>query len=66
MLSAAQGIDLALPDGPARLGHAHIPRVRRDPQDVSDLAHDRPTSPDIEALAGLIRSGAVAAGRRYA
>lgn len=56
LMTAAQGVDLR-PDGPARLGrgtsvvHAHV-RER-----VAHFAHDRPLSPDIEQLNGLILGG---------
>jgi histidine ammonia-lyase len=58
-LTAAQAVDLR-EDGPARLGvggaatYAVVRRV------VPFLEHDRPTTPDIEALAELIHSGALA------
>jgi histidine ammonia-lyase len=56
LLAAAQAIDLR-PDGPARLGHGTSRAYAEIRKHVSYLAHDRPTSPDIEALAHLIRSG---------
>ncbi len=58
-LTAAQAIDLR-EDGPARLAAgaaAAYAAVRRIAQ---FLEHDRPTAPDIEALAELIRSGSLA------
>ncbi len=56
LLTAAQAIDLR-PDGPARLGRGTSGAYAEIRKHASYLAHDRPTSPDIEALAGLIRSG---------
>ena len=58
LLAAAQAIDLR-PDGPVRLGHGTSRAYAEIRRHASYLAHDRPTSPDIEALTGLIRSGAL-------
>ena len=58
LLAAAQAIDLR-PDGPARLGHGTSHAYAEIRRHASYLAHDRPTSPDIEALTRLIRSGAL-------
>ena len=58
LLTAAQAIDLR-PDGPARLGHGTSRAYAEIRKHASYLAHDRPTSPDIEALTDLIRSGAI-------
>ena len=58
LLTAAQAIDLR-PDGPARLGHGTSRAYAEIRKHASYLAHDRPTSPDIEALTRLIRSGAL-------
>ena len=58
LLTAAQAIDLR-PDGPARLGHGTSRAYAEVRKHASYLAHDRPTSPDIEALTDLIRSGAL-------
>jgi histidine ammonia-lyase len=58
LLTAAQAIDLR-PDGPARLGHGTCRAYAEIRKHASYLAHDRPTSPDIEALTRLIRSGAL-------
>ncbi|MGE5601484.1 MAG: histidine ammonia-lyase [Nitrososphaerales archaeon] len=58
-LTAAQAVDLR-EDGPTRLGAggaATYAAVRRVAQ---FLEHDRPTTPDIEALAELIHSGVLA------
>ena len=63
LLTAAQAIDLR-PDGPARLGQRHIPRVRRDPQ-ARVLPGARP--PDIARYRGADRPDPkrrAAAGRR--
>ncbi len=59
LLTASQAIDLR-EDGPGRLGagsRAAYQGVRRV---AAFLEHDRPTTPDIEALAELILEGAVA------
>jgi histidine ammonia-lyase len=53
LLTAAQAIDLR-PEGPARLGRGTAAAHRYVRQAVSFLDHDRPLSPDIEALARLI------------
>ena len=58
LLAAAQAIDLR-PDGPARLGQRTSRAYAEIREHASYLAHDRPTSPDIEALTDLIRSGAI-------
>jgi len=58
LLTAAQAIDLR-PDGPARLGRGTSRAYAEIRKHTSYLVHDRPTSPDIEALTGLIRSGAL-------
>ena len=58
LLTAAQAIDLR-PDGPARLGHGTARAYAEIRRHASYLAHDRPTTPDIEALARLMRSGAL-------
>jgi histidine ammonia-lyase len=55
LLTAAQAIDLR-PEGPVRLGRGTAAAHRCVRQAVSFLDHDRPLSPDIEALAGLISS----------
>ena len=57
-LGAAQGIDLLSPLQPARLtGEAHA-AIR---ELVPTLEHDRALYPEIEAVAGLVRSGRLAA-----
>jgi histidine ammonia-lyase len=58
LLTAAQAVDLR-PDGPARLGHGTSRAYAEIRKHASYLAHDRRTAPDIEALTGLIRSGAL-------
>jgi len=55
LLTAAQAIDLR-PEGPARLGRGTAAAHRYVRQAVSFLDHDRPLSPDIEALARLINT----------
>lgn len=60
LLTAAQAIDLR-PDGPKRLARgtrAAYDVIRRH---VQFLEHDRETTPDIEALARLLQSGALLA-----
>ncbi|MBI1802336.1 MAG: aromatic amino acid lyase [Chloroflexi bacterium] len=56
LLTAAQAIDLR-PDGPARLGAGTAAAYKSIRSRVTFLAHDRQTTPDIEALADLIVSG---------
>lgn len=56
LLTAAQAIELR-EDGPARLGAGTAAAFAGIRQRVSFLEHDRPLSPDIAALAELIRSG---------
>jgi histidine ammonia-lyase len=58
LLTAAQAIDLR-PDGPAWLGRGTARAYAEIRKHTPYLAHDRPTTPDIEALAGLIRSSAL-------
>jgi histidine ammonia-lyase len=58
LLTAAQAIDLR-PDGPARLGQGTAIAYATIRQRVPFLTHDRQTTADIEALADLIRSGAL-------
>ena len=58
LMTAAQAIDLR-PDGPARLGRRHGRAYAEIRRHVPYLAHDHATAPDIEALAALIRSGAL-------
>jgi histidine ammonia-lyase len=58
LLTTAQAIDLR-PDGPARLGHGTSRAYAEIRKHVSYLPHDRPTTPDIEALTRLIRGGAL-------
>ena len=55
LLTAAQAIDLRS-EGPSRLGRGTAAAHRRLRQTVSFLEHDRPLSPDLEALARLISS----------
>ena len=55
LLTAAQAIDLR-PEGPSRLGRGTAAAHRCLRQTVSFLEHDRPLSPDLEALAELISS----------
>jgi histidine ammonia-lyase len=56
LMTAAQAVDLR-PDGPERLGrgtrlvHEHVRRR------VGRYTHDRPLSPDIQALSRLIHAG---------
>lgn len=56
LLTAAQAIDLR-PEGPARLGQGTGRAYAAIRKHIAFLAHDRQTTPDIEALAELICSG---------
>ena len=56
LLAAAQAIDLR-PAGPDRLGRGTARAYTGIRRCVPYLAHDRAVTPDIEALAELIRSG---------
>jgi len=58
LLTAAQAVDLR-PDGPARLGQGTRQVYAAVRQRAAYLDHDRELSPDIHALADLIRSGAL-------
>jgi histidine ammonia-lyase len=59
LLTAAQGVDLR-PNGPARLGRGTAAAYARVRDRVAFLEHDRELTPDIEALAELIRSNELA------
>ena len=59
LLTAAQGVDLR-PNGPARLGRGTAAAHARVRERVAFLEHDRELTPDIEALAELIRSNELA------
>lgn len=54
LMTAAQGVDLR-PNGPARLGRGTAPFYAEIRERVAFLEHDRELTPDIEALAELIR-----------
>jgi len=54
LLTAAQAVDLR-PDGPARLGRGTAAAYAKIREHVAFLEHDRQLTPDIEALAELIR-----------
>ena len=56
LMTAAQAIDLR-EDGPARLGRGTAAAHEVIRRTVSFLEHDRETTPAIEALVELIRSG---------
>lgn len=58
LLTAAQAIDLRS-DGPNRLGKGTAAAYREIRKRVSRVDHDRPLSPDMEALAQLIASDTV-------
>ncbi len=60
LLTAAQAVDLR-PDGPARLGEGTRLVYDLVRQRAAYLEHDRELAPDMDALAGLIRSGAILA-----
>lgn len=59
LMTATQGIDLR-DDGPARLGRGTAAAHEAVRTLVAHWAHDRIVYEDIEALAGLIRSGTLA------
>ena len=65
LLTAAQAIDLR-PDGPSRLGRGAALAYQIIRADVRLLEHDRETTPDIESLANLIRSGELVSAVRTA
>jgi histidine ammonia-lyase len=54
LLTAAQAVDLR-PDGPALLGRGTAAAYAKIREHVAFLEHDRQLTPDIEALAELIR-----------
>jgi len=58
LMTAAQGVDLRS-DGPSRLGRGTTVVHRQVRGVVAHFDHDRPLSPDIDALAGRIRSGSI-------
>jgi histidine ammonia-lyase len=58
LLTAAQAVDLR-PQGPARLGHGTAKVYTEIRKHVSFLEHDRPTTPDIEALSEFIHQGSL-------
>ena len=60
LLTAAQAVDLR-PDGPARLGRGTAAAFAVVREHAAALAHDRALSPEINALAAVIRSGEVLA-----
>jgi histidine ammonia-lyase len=61
LLTACQAIDLR-PDGPARLGPGTARAYAVVRRHVPMVVHDREATPDIEALAALLRSGTLARG----
>jgi len=65
LLTAAQAIDLR-PDGPSRLGRGAALAYQIIRAHVRLLEHDRETTPDIGALANLIRSGELVSAVRTA
>jgi len=56
LMAAAQAIDLR-PDGVGRLGAATARAHAQVRQRVAFMEHDRQTTPDIEALCEMVRSG---------
>jgi len=58
-IAAAQAVD-PRPEGPARLGHATSQLFQEIRKHVTFMEHDRPTTPDMQAIASLIRQGCVA------
>ncbi len=65
LLTAAQAIELR-EDGSSRLGAGTAAAFARIRQRVAFLEHDRPLSPDMAALAGLIRTGELVAAAEQA
>lgn len=65
LLTAAQAIELR-DDGPTRLGQGTTAVFHAVRQRVPFLEHDRPLSPDMAALADLIRSGQLVAAAEAA
>jgi histidine ammonia-lyase len=61
LMTAAQAVDLRL-DGPARLGAGTSRVYKAIRERVAFLDHDRPSSPDTQSLAQLIREGSMALG----
>ncbi len=59
LLCAAQGLDLLRPLRPARRVGALHTRLRAPLDGVAGLGEDRPPSPDLTRLAGLVASGAL-------
>ena len=58
LLTAAQGVDLR-PDGPVRLGWGTGIVHRAVRERVDRYEHDRPLTPDVDALTELVRSGTI-------
>ncbi len=65
LVTAAQAVDLRQ-SGPERLGRGTAAAYRQIRSRVRFLEHDRPLTPDIEAVADLIRSGSIMAEVREA
>lgn len=63
LLTAAQAIDLR-PDGPARLGRGTSVAYACVRRRARFLEHDRELTPEMEALADLVRSGEMLAAVR--
>jgi histidine ammonia-lyase len=58
LMTAAQAVDLR-PDGPERLGRGTAVIHEQVRKVVAHFAHDRPLSPDIDALTERIREGEI-------
>jgi histidine ammonia-lyase len=58
LMTAAQALDLR-EDGPARLGEGTRLVYERVRQVVAYMEHDRPTTPDMQALAKFIQAGSL-------
>lgn len=58
LMTAAQGVDLR-PDGPVRLGWGTGIVHRAVRERVDRYEHDRPLTPDVDALTELVRSGTI-------
>lgn len=65
LVTAAQAVELR-ENGPERLGRGTAAAWRQIRSRVRFLEHDRPVTPDVEAVADLIRSGTILADVREA
>lgn len=65
LVTASQAVDLR-ENGPERLGRGTAAAYRQIRSRVRFLEHDRPVTPDVEAVADLVRSGSILADVREA